>query len=300
MAGYLKSRDVAGWCGLWLRVDGPNGMLGFDNMQSRVVQGTTDWTRHEAVLDVREAALRLAFGSVMKGAGQVWVDDFTLEVVDPKEVKLTNPQPAVTYSERVSNLDFEAASGDAANPISGWKVRANGRESYSPRIVESGAHSGRASLEIKSTQQGTPVSFVAQQDIAAGPYQGKRVRFRAYLKAEGVADEADVALGWFSSQSGDVFATTSGQGSKGTTDWQPQEVVLDVPADAEGLSLALILLGAGKLGVDDASLEIVDPSQVPLTTDSEVVRAGKEKRSRELAEAYPKLPVRPENLDFER
>jgi hypothetical protein len=213
---------------------------------------------------------------------------------------LTNRQPAMTYSERASNLDFEAASGDAANPVPGWKVHAHGPDSYSSRIVESGARSGRASLEIKSTQQGTPVSFFAHQDIAAGPYHGKRVRFRAYLKAEGVADEAYVSLGSFSNQSANVFATTSGQGSKGTTDWQPQQVVVDVPADAEGLSLGLILRGAGKLGVDDASLEIVDPSQVPLTTDSEVVRAGKEKRSRELAEAYPKLPDRPENLDFER
>ena len=33
--------------------------------------------------------------------------------------------------------------------------------------------------------------------------------------------------------------------------------------------------------------------------ESERERATQEKRARELAESYPKLPDRPENLDFE-
>jgi hypothetical protein len=70
LAGYLKTRDVEDWCGIWLRVDGPSRLLAFDNMQPRAVKGTNDWTRHEVVLDVPEAAVRLAFGSVLKGAGQ--------------------------------------------------------------------------------------------------------------------------------------------------------------------------------------------------------------------------------------
>ena len=41
VAGYLKTRDVADWCGLWLRVDGPDRMLGFDNMQSRPSRALT-------------------------------------------------------------------------------------------------------------------------------------------------------------------------------------------------------------------------------------------------------------------
>lgn len=42
LTGYLKTENITeGFAGLWMRVDGPNGALAFDNMQSRGVTGTT-------------------------------------------------------------------------------------------------------------------------------------------------------------------------------------------------------------------------------------------------------------------
>jgi hypothetical protein len=114
-----------------------------------------------------------------------------------------------------------------------------------------------------------------------------------------VADAAYVSIASFSN-SATNFATTQDQGSKGTTDWRPREAVLDVPPDAEGLSIAVILKGAGSVDVDDASLEVVDPAKVPVTPKSEVAQPNPEKRARELAEALSKMPDRPQNLDFER
>jgi hypothetical protein len=299
-AGYLKTRDVTDWCGLWLRVDGQGSQLGFDNMQSRAFKGTNDWTRHETVLDVPEAAVRLAFGSVLAGPGQVWADDLTLEVVDAREVKSTQPvEPKRNFAERPSNLDFEATGSGAALPVPGWTVLGRLPESYSHRVAELGAHGGRGFLEVKSTQQGTPRASFATQDIAAGPYQGRRVRFSAHLKTESVSEEAYLWVGLWSKQPSS-FAATTGKELKGTRGWQPYDVVVDVPADAEGLSIAAILRGVGMLGVDDASIEIVDPSKVPLTTESERRLAEREKRARELKEALAKLPDRPENLDFEQ
>ncbi len=275
-------------------------MLAFDNMDSRPVKGTTDWRRYEVVLDVPEAALRVAFGPVLRGAGRVWADDLTLDVVDPKMVKSTQ---ALRYdmnpAEHASNLDFEASGGNATNPIPGWNTGGFPTESYASGIAEVGAHGGRAFLEIKSTQQGTPSAFSAYQNIAGSPYKGKRVRFRAYLKTEGVAEKAYVWVRLWTKQSG-ITMSTSGQGSKGQTDWLPQEVVFDVPADTESLSMGVVLRGVGSLGVDDANLEAVDPTKVPVTPETEDDRNAREKRSRELSEAYTKLPDRPENLDFER
>ena len=187
LTGYLKTRDVAEFSGLWLRVDGPNGMLGFDNMERRPVKGTTDWTRHEVVLDVPEPAVRLAFGSLLRGVGQVWLDDLTLDVVDPQAIQSTtsylyDPNPA----EHTSNLDFEAPATDATNPVPGWKFGGYPAGSPSHAVVEKKAHGGRSFLELKATQQGVPTTSVATQDIATAPYKGKRVRFRAYLKTEDV------------------------------------------------------------------------------------------------------------------
>ena len=42
--GKIKTRNVTGgYAGLWWRVDGKNGTLGFDNMSDRGLKGTNDW-----------------------------------------------------------------------------------------------------------------------------------------------------------------------------------------------------------------------------------------------------------------
>jgi hypothetical protein len=35
LTGYSRAVEVTGWAGFWLRVDGPAGVLAYDNMQSR-------------------------------------------------------------------------------------------------------------------------------------------------------------------------------------------------------------------------------------------------------------------------
>jgi hypothetical protein len=259
---------------------------------------TTDWSRHAVVLDVPAAAVRLGFGALLVGTGQVWADDLALEVVDPKEVPVTGEAfEPVTRAERAANLDFETTG--TASSIPGWNIHAHSSDSYSQRIAEGGAHGGRTFLEVKSTQQGSPRFFSASQSIAAGPYKGKRVRFRAFLKTEDVADPAYL---WLRSDSdtGMRFVSTMGRGPKGTTDWALHEVVLDMSADAGGLGFGVAVPGAGTLGVDDASLEVVDPADVPATEGVQVRQLDPAKRARELAEALPKTRDRPENLDFER
>lgn len=112
LSGYVKSDKVTQWAGLWFRVDGPNNgpnptSLAFDNMQDRPIKGTTDWTRYEIVLDVPEAAQRLAFGILLAGGGQVWMDDLKFEAV-PTTVKTTAiPIAPSTPPAAPSNLDFE-------------------------------------------------------------------------------------------------------------------------------------------------------------------------------------------------
>lgn len=102
-SGYVKSENVqSGWAGLWFRIDGPKPgeTLGFDNMQSRPIKGTTDWTRYEIVLNVPDTAAALAFGLLLSGNGQVWVDDLKFEVVS-STVPVTGPRSGP------QNLDFE-------------------------------------------------------------------------------------------------------------------------------------------------------------------------------------------------
>jgi hypothetical protein len=106
MSAWVRTEDVKGWAGLWLRVDdaGVNA-IAFDNMETRQIKGTTPWTRYSVVLDVSDQPVDLAFGTLLYGEGKVWVDDFTFEVVG-KDVPVTDILNTAE-STRPRNLGFE-------------------------------------------------------------------------------------------------------------------------------------------------------------------------------------------------
>ena len=82
LAGSLRTTNVDGWAGLWLRVDGPHGKwTAFDNMQDRAVGGTTEWTRPAVVLDVASDSVAIAFGTVLCGTGRAEMAHFEIESV---------------------------------------------------------------------------------------------------------------------------------------------------------------------------------------------------------------------------
>lgn len=80
----VRATNVKGWAGLWMRVDGaePNEPLAFDNMGDRPITGTSEWTAYEIVLNVPNGATRIAFGILLAGKGQVWIDDASLAPAD--------------------------------------------------------------------------------------------------------------------------------------------------------------------------------------------------------------------------
>lgn len=84
LTAFVKSENVNGWAGLWLRVDQKNSTepLSFDNMDDRAVKGTTEWTKYEIVLDVPASASNIAYGALLSGGGKIWFDNLTFEVVD--------------------------------------------------------------------------------------------------------------------------------------------------------------------------------------------------------------------------
>lgn len=108
LTAWTKCSNVDGWAGLWMRVDGPNPKkcLAFYNMQDRPLKGTSDWTRQEVVLDVPKEATNIAFGVLLNGAGQVWMDDFKFEKVG-KNVPTNALKETSCINKSPTNLDFQ-------------------------------------------------------------------------------------------------------------------------------------------------------------------------------------------------
>jgi hypothetical protein len=82
LRAFVRVENVAEYAGLWLRLDGPERIVGFDNMSERPVVGSRDWARYSIVLDVPGETLRVAFGVNLRGRGQVWIDDCVFDFVD--------------------------------------------------------------------------------------------------------------------------------------------------------------------------------------------------------------------------
>ena len=102
-SGYVKTEDVEQWAGLWMRVDGKKDeVLAFDNMQGRPLEGTMDWKEVSVVLDVDQKAQAVAFGILLAGKGQAFLNSVKLTPVD-KDVPTTATGP----EKEPKNLDFD-------------------------------------------------------------------------------------------------------------------------------------------------------------------------------------------------
>ena len=107
MRGYLRTEDVTGYAGLWLRQDNGSEMLALENMQSQELKETHDWAEYKITLPVRAETKSLVFGVLMAGTGKVWADDLQI-LVDGKPVWELTKTPAPTT---VLDRDHEFDSG---------------------------------------------------------------------------------------------------------------------------------------------------------------------------------------------
>ncbi|MDW7615895.1 AraC family transcriptional regulator [Peribacillus simplex] len=107
LSGFLKSKGVDGFCGLWMRVDNAlQDVLQFDNMGNRPIVNDTEWNHYYIVLDVPENSAIISFGVLLSGRGQVWIDELEFE-----EVSIDTPTTNIDYGcdllDGPENLSFE-------------------------------------------------------------------------------------------------------------------------------------------------------------------------------------------------
>ncbi|MCH8148382.1 MAG: erythromycin esterase family protein [Planctomycetes bacterium] len=129
-SGYIRTEQVTdGHAGLWWRVDGKSGVVGFDNMYDRGATGTADWKRYEIALDVDPEVVKINFGALLTGEGIAWFDGLQVEI---------GGRP---YTDDTQfDLDFESGSAR------GFRT---GGEGYDVRVVSDQAYTGSQSLRMK-------------------------------------------------------------------------------------------------------------------------------------------------------
>jgi hypothetical protein len=150
----------------------------------------------------------------------------------------------------------------------GWYLAGSRPASYETGTDEGVLYEGQHSAYLKSKEPVQEGFGTLMQDFNAGKYAGKRVRLSATVKSEAVQDWAGL---WMrvdkGSQIAIAFDNMQNRPIRGTTDWKPYEVVLDVPEDATGIAFGILLSKTGAIWMSNVKFEMVD-SSVPTTGTS--------------------------------
>jgi len=99
---------------MWLRVDRPNGKVGFEeNMDGRPLR-SAEWTSCEIVGEIDRDAQFIALGVFSIGRGRVWVDEVSFDVVPEEQVNYVRNLIVRQYARTDSTLTSYRFSGAEA------------------------------------------------------------------------------------------------------------------------------------------------------------------------------------------
>ncbi len=163
------------------------------------------------------------------------------------------------------NLGFE--DGELGKPPTGWffpPVCAS--DGYSLVLSNDRPFAGKSCALISRVGDGEPKAFGnILQSVDAKDYRGKRVRFKAAVRAD-VKGGGNQAQLWFrvdrpKDQEG--FFDNMGDRPITSKEWKHYEIIGDVANDAEDIVFGMFLLGKGSAAIDDVTFEIVDQSTKP-------------------------------------
>lgn len=173
-------------------------------------------------------------------------------------------------------------SRESSGPPQGWVLAGSKPANYLTGVDPKSPYQGHPTAYLKAGPSATEGFGTLMQSFSAAQYVGKRVRFSAAVKSEGVNDWAGL---WMRVDSGPVpavrFDNMQDRPIKGTTNWQNYHVVLDVPKDATGIAFGVLLGKSGTVWLSNVKIESVG-TDVPTT-----------------GRPMPPLPEGPTNLNFE-
>ncbi len=175
---------------------------------------------------------------------------------------------AAAPAPRLENADFDQVAATGAP--SAWSLT-GGMETYTFAADPAGRAGSAAVLRSKAPGG---VFGSASQTISAHPYRGTRIRFRAWVRAE--PQNAGAAGLWLRidlTQRMRAFFDNMADRPITDGDWKAYAIEAYVGHDAQTISTGLVLNGDGAAWIDDASIEIIDPS--PDRTGASLSRPAK-------------------------
>ncbi len=162
------------------------------------------------------------------------------------------------------NLDFEI--GEKGKLPKGWFVPSYAENlGYKAYLTDEEPHNGKFCLELfREGEFKEGVYGSVMQSIDAKPYQGKLIRFRAYIRAEIHSSRGSAHI-WvrerFSNEEEAGFFEYLPNSPCVLREWEVREIVGRISKNAVTINFGLLLFGNGKVWIDSASFEIVQENE---------------------------------------
>ena len=119
--GFLRTENVSGYAGLWMRQDAGSEMLSLENMESQQLKGTHDWAEYKITLPIQAQTRSLVFGFLMAGTGKAWVDDLQISVDGKPLWELPKTPPPTTVLDR--DHEYDSGSRIALSELSDVQIQ---------------------------------------------------------------------------------------------------------------------------------------------------------------------------------
>lgn len=185
-----------------------------------------------------------------------------LPAAETRRIEAPPPPPAALPA-----VESIPTPGITTTAPAGWAKNGSKPGAYVVGVDRLESFRGMPSAYVKSVVPGVDGFGGMMQTTSAEDLLGKRVRLSGWIKTEEANDGGGhLWLRVDGKQSGTPlqFDNMDNRAVKGTTDWQPYSIVLDVPPESSALAYGFFVQGTGKMWVSGAKMEAVE-SDIPST-----------------------------------
>jgi pimeloyl-ACP methyl ester carboxylesterase len=161
-----------------------------------------------------------------------------------------------TSNSDTLNFGFEKLNATNELP-NWWHLMSPNKKQYLVKTDSDVKHSGTYSLYIASADTAQKPKFAGLGYSLPGKYAGKEITVKAWMRTADMNGALALMLGLYDVDGNTLgFENLEGKKIKGTSDWKQYSVTLPMPVNTQFIHIGPILIGQGKLWVDDVEVLI--------------------------------------------
>jgi pimeloyl-ACP methyl ester carboxylesterase len=161
-----------------------------------------------------------------------------------------------TSNSDTLNFGFEKLNATNELP-NWWHLMSPNKKQYLVKTDSDVKHSGTYSLYIASVDTAQKPKFAGLGYSLPGKYLGKEITVKSWMCTADMKGSLALMLGLYDADGNNLaFENLEKQKIKGTREWKQYSVTLPMPENTQFIHIGPILIGRGKLWVDDIEVLI--------------------------------------------